>query len=412
MWDRLLERLARAVVRQGTLSVRLPSGRAFTVGQGAPRVAVALSDPALPRHLCLSPHMALGDGYMDGTLTIAGDDLHGLLHLLIGNTQGDLPLWQAPVQAVRAALRGAAQWAPQGRAQRNVAHHYDLSGTLYDLFLDADRQYSCAYFPRPGLTLDAAQAAKTAHVAAKLCLRPGMRVLDIGCGWGGLALALARDHGVQVLGVTLSAEQVRVARARATGLANRVEFRLTDYRAVTGTFDRIVSVGMFEHVGLPQYPAYFRTIRDRLAPDGIALVHTIGRAARPAPTSPWIARHIFPGGYVPTLSEMMRGVEGSGLFQTDVEVWRLHYAMTLRHWFDRFAAREAEARALYGERFCRMWRFYLAASEQTFRHGRQVVFQVQLARRQDAVPLTRDYMQPHRDRDDRECCDVRAQHLA
>ena len=265
---------------------------------------------------------------------------------------------------------------------------------MYELFLDVDRQYSCAYFARPDMTLEEAQAAKKAHIAAKLCLKPGMRVLDIGCGWGGLALSLARDHGARVLGVTLSQEQHRVAteRAQAAGLADRVTFRLMDYRDVTERFDRVVSVGMFEHVGVPHYRAYFEAVQARLGPQGVALIHTIGRSAPPGTTNPWIARYIFPGGYIPALSEMMAAVERTDLWPTDVEVWRLHYAETLRHWHDRFMANRDRAEALYDARFCRMWRFYLVASEMGFRVGRQCVFQLQLARDRAAVPLTRAYL--------------------
>ncbi len=246
------------------------------------------------------------------------------------------------------------------------------------------------------MTLDQAQAAKKAHIAAKLRLEPGMRVLDIGCGWGGMGLTLARDYGAHVVGVTLSEEQYRIAtaRARAEGLEGQVEFRLTDYRHVSETFDRIVSVGMFEHVGVPHYREYFRNVHDRLAPDGVALIHTIGRTTPPSTTSPWIEKYIFPGGYVPALSEMVAGLEKERLYYTDVEIWRLHYAETLRHWYDRFMAHEDKARALYDARFCRMWRYYLVAAEMTFRYGRQAVFQVQLAHDQTAVPLTRDYLYP------------------
>jgi cyclopropane-fatty-acyl-phospholipid synthase len=244
------------------------------------------------------------------------------------------------------------------------------------------------------MTLEQAQAAKKAHIANKLRLEPGMTVLDIGCGWGGMALTLARDHGARVTGVTLSEEQLRVATARAAeaGLADRVTFRLQDYREVGGRFDRIVSVGMFEHVGVPHYRAYFDTVARLLAPEGVALIHTIGRASPPGATSPWIQKYIFPGGYVPALSEVMPPVERSGLWPTDVEVWRLHYAETLRCWQERFDANRDAVRALYDERFVRMWRFYLVASEMTFRAGRQCVFQVQLAHRQTAVPLTRAYL--------------------
>ena len=291
-------------------------------------------------------------------------------------------------------MRRLAQHNPIGRAQQNVAHHYDLSGALYDLFLDEDRQYSCAYFPRPGMTLDEAQAAKKAHIAKKLLLKPGMRVLDIGCGWGGMALTLAGEHGARVVGVTLSKEQhaVAVKRAEAAGLSDRVDFRLTDYRTLSESFDRIVSVGMFEHVGAPHFLEYFRTVERLLDPDGVALIHTIGRETPPGVTSPFIRKYIFPGGYVPALSEIATAVEKTRLWTTDIEVWRLHYATTLRHWYDRFMARQDEARALYDDRFCRMWRYYLLASEMTFRHDFQVVYQIQIARRQDAVPLSRDYM--------------------
>jgi cyclopropane-fatty-acyl-phospholipid synthase len=275
-----------------------------------------------------------------------------------------------------------------------VQHHYDLSGELYDLFLDTDRQYSCAYFADPSMTLEQAQAAKKHHIAGKLLLRPGMRVLDIGCGWGGMALTLAQDYGVDVVGVTLSTEQHKVAteRAKAAGLSEQVSFRLMDYRDVEGQFDRIVSVGMFEHVGAPHYRAYFKSVQELLAPDGVALIHTIGRSQPPGTTSPWITKYIFPGGYAPALSETAAAYEASGLVAADIEVWRLHYAETLRHWYMRFMDNIDKARALYDERFCRMWRYYLVASELTFRLSNQVVFQMQLTPKQDAVPLTRDYL--------------------
>jgi cyclopropane-fatty-acyl-phospholipid synthase len=353
-----------------------------------------IHDAALIPRLVRAPELTLGEGYTEGTITIEGDDLHGLLGLLLRNTDGSVPPWLATLYGVRRARRRVEQWNPAPRARANVAHHYDLSGKLYDLFLDADRQYSCAYFRDPGMTLEQAQAAKKAHIANKLRLEPGMTVLDIGCGWGGMALTLARDHGARVTGVTLSEEQLRVATARAAeaGLADRVTFRLQDYREVGGRFDRIVSVGMFEHVGVPHYRAYFDTVARLLAPEGVALIHTIGRASPPGATSPWIQKYIFPGGYVPALSEVMPPVERSGLWPTDVEVWRLHYAETLRCWQERFDANRDAVRALYDERFVRMWRFYLVASEMTFRAGRQCVFQVQLAHRQTAVPLTRAYL--------------------
>jgi len=402
MWDRILDRMLRDFVRSGSLTVTLADGTRRSYGAASgPAVAVTFHDPDLPRRLVLHPDLALGEGYMDARLTIAGDDLEGLMALVARNAaRGDKVWWRALQARLQAARRRFDQWNPAHRARANVAHHYDLSSGLYDLFLDADRHYSCAYFADPGMDLEAAQQAKVRHIAAKLLLEPGQEVLEIGCGWGGLALALARDHGARVLGVTLSKEQHSYATRRAAdaGLADRVRFKLMDYRNVTERFDRIVSVGMFEHVGTPHYRAYFRTVRDRLTDDGVALIHSIARVSPPGHTSPWIRKYIFPGGYCPSISEMSAAVEHEDLYPTDVEIWRLHYAETLRHWHDRFTTRLPEAEALYDARFCRMWRYYLKASETTFRHNRQCVVQMQLARRQDAVPLTRDYLYPaHRD---------------
>ncbi len=388
--------MLKAMLRQGALGIVMPDGTHFRYGDdsGAP-VTVRVHDTATVRHLVLNPELALGEGYMNGTLTINGDDVQGLLGLIVRNIHGAPRVWwHKPFLTLRRALRRFAQNNVAPRARRNVAHHYDLSGRLYDLFLDADQQYSCAYFRDPSDTLKQAQAQKKDHIARKLMIQPGMRVLDIGCGWGGMALTLARDHGAHVLGITLSKEQHARATMRATreGLSDQVEFRLCDYRDVEGTFDRIVSIGMFEHVGLPHHKTFFDTIRDRLAPDGIALVHTIGWMDRPNATNPWIEKYIFPGGYIPTLSETAVAVENSQLWTADIECWRLHYAYTLRHWFDRFTDNQHEVRALYDDRFVRMWRFYLAACEQTFRHGPQAVLQFQLSRKIDAVPLTRDYL--------------------
>jgi cyclopropane-fatty-acyl-phospholipid synthase len=287
------------------------------------------------------------------------------------------------------------QYNPAARAQKNVAHHYDLNGRLYSLFLDRDRQYSCAYFPRGDETLEAAQLAKKRHIAAKLCLdRPDLRVLDIGCGWGGLALTLARDHGARVTGITLSREQLTEARARALaeGLEDRVSFELMDYRSVSQQFDRIVSVGMFEHVGVGYYKTFLDTVARALTPNGVALLHSIGRMEGPGATNAWIDKYIFPGGYSPALSEVLPAVERSRLVATDIEILRLHYAQTLRHWRWRFAANRDTIASIYDERFCRMFEFYLSSSELAFRRGGNMVFQIQLAARQDAVPLTRDYL--------------------
>jgi len=396
VWETVLVTQLRHLIRSGRLDLHLPSGSHVRIGDMAARpVVVRIADATLPRRLSLNPDLALGEGYADGGLTVDDDDLHGLLALAMQNmTQGHATPGQRLANRLRRLLRRAFQANGAPRSRHNVAHHYDLSGALYDLFLDADRQYSCAYFREPDQSLEAAQADKKAHIAAKLCIRPGMRVLDIGCGWGGMAITLARDHGARVTGITLSEEQHRIAteRVRAADLSDRVDIRIADYRSLSATYDRIVSVGMFEHVGAPNFATYFRVLSDRLADDGVALVHTIGRCAPPGGTNPWVRKYIFPGGYIPALSEISAAVERVGLWTTDVEVWRLHYARTLRHWHDRFMARSAEAAALYDERFVRLWRFYLAASEQTFRHGQQAVFQIQLAHRRDAVPLTRDYL--------------------
>ncbi|WP_135501163.1 SAM-dependent methyltransferase [Roseovarius aestuariivivens] len=399
MWTKVLDAFLTHLFRQGTLTLTFPDGTTKTYGDGkGPSAAMTLHDPALPRKILLSPDLAVGEAYVDQRLTIENDDLHGFLGLAIHNIgrQGQ-PWFRRPLVLLRHLGRTLQQFNPAHRSKENVAHHYDLSGELYDLFLDADRQYSCAYFTRPDMTLEEAQEAKKHHIAGKLLIEPGMRVLDIGCGWGGMALTLARDYGAEVLGVTLSEEQHAVACARAdkAGLSDRARFELMDYRDVTGTFDRVVSVGMFEHVGVPHYREYFRTVRERLKDEGIALIHTIGRCDVPATTSPWIAKYIFPGGYVPSMSEALRAIEDQDIFTTDIEVWRLHYADTLRHWYNRFMGNIDIARTLYDDRFCRMWRYYLVACEQTFRFNKQVVFQFQLAPKQTSVPLTRDYLYRH-----------------
>ena len=396
MWAQFLSVFLKNLIKQGALIVVYPDGRSARYGDAtSPPVTVRLHARSLARKLLINPDLTLGEAYADGILTIDDDNLYGLIDLLLAN------LARVPnaghyqwLTGFRRLYRGLAQFNPIERSRRNVAHHYDLSGALYDLFLDADRQYSCAYFREADDNLETAQRNKKALIAAKLLLEPGQRVLDIGCGWGGLGLHLARDHGARVTGVTLSQEQHKVAeeRAQAEGLNGRAQFRLQDYREVDGAFDRIVSVGMFEHVGVPHYKEFFATLSDRLAEDGVALLHTIGRAGGPGVTNPWIAKYIFPGGYSPALSEVLAAVERSGLYVTDIEVWRLHYAETLKAWRKRFEANLDRVRAIYDERFCRMWRFYLVSSELAFRLNGHVVFQIQLAKKQDAVPLTRDYL--------------------
>lgn len=396
MWGLFLSVFLSRLITQGALVTIFPDGSSMRYGEGkSSPVTVRFHTRSLLRKLLVNPDLALGEAYMNGTLTVDEDDLYSLVELLVVNLGHQPDVWHYRWLArLRRLYRRLAQFNPAKRARRNVAHHYDLSGELYDLFLDADHQYSCAYFRRPEDSLDAAQENKKALIAAKLLLEPGQRVLDIGCGWGGLGLHLALEHGAWVTGVTLSQEQHRVAeeRAKSAGLANQLRFRLQDYREVDGVFDRIVSVGMFEHVGAPHYREFFATLRTHLADNGVALLHTIGRADGPGATNPWMAKYIFPGGYSPALSEILTVVERSGLYVTDIEVWRLHYAETLKAWRDRFEANLDRVREIYDERFCRMWRFYLIVSELAFRHNGHVVFQIQLAKKQDAVPLTRKYL--------------------
>ncbi len=403
-WDSLLDRMLRHLIRRGTLELVYSDEtlRRYGDGTGEP-VRVTIENPDVTRRIVLRPDLGVGEGYMNGDYTIANDDLRGFLALAIRNQTGSgMPWFEKPREASRFFGRRFAQFNPVNKARTNVAHHYDLSGELYDLFLDEDRQYSCAYFERPDMTLEEAQEAKKRHIARKLLIEPGMTVLDIGCGWGGMALTLARDFGANVVGVTLSTEQHALARKRVkeAGLEDKIDIRLTDYRDVTDKFDRIVSVGMFEHVGVPHYREYFSKVRELLKPGGVSLIHFIGRSGPGGATADFITKYIFPGGYCPAMSEASNAVEHEGLITTDLEVWRLHYAETLRHWCDRFEANIEKACELYDERFCRMWRFYLVASEMAFRHGGQVVFQYQLAHEVGDAPLTRDYL--YRDEDEQE----------
>lgn len=384
----------RHFVTMGRLVVRGPDGLARTYGDGTgPEISIRLGK-GWPLKLMLNPDLALGEAYMEGGLTFERGDLFGLLDLVGKNVllhrRGPGPI----MRALTHAMSLLSQLNDRRASRRNVAHHYDLSTDLYRRFLDEDMQYSCAYFQRPDMTLEQAQKAKKIHIAEKLRIRPGMKVLDIGCGWGGLGLELAGAYGAQVHGVTLSKEQLAVAQARAqaAGLADRAHFSLTDYRDVEGPFDRIVSVGMLEHVGAPNFHAYFDTVRGLLAEDGVALIHTIGRRLPPGVTQPWIAKYIFPGGYVPSLSEVSAAIETADLWLTDVEVQRLHYAETLRCWRERFMAQRVEIAQIYDERFCRMWEFYLAISEIGFRYTGLIILQLQLAKTVDALPITRDYM--------------------
>jgi cyclopropane-fatty-acyl-phospholipid synthase len=391
MW---IDAYLRKAVREGALEVELPGGRRVTAGDGSgPQIAVALRGRLWAARIAAFPETALGEAYMAGALRFEHGDIYDLLALAGRNLPYRRPAhppsafarWRHDLISTRNARRAAG---------RNARHHYDVPLEVYRRFLDEELQYSCAYFAQPGLSLEAAQIAKQRHIAAKLLLSADQRVLDIGCGWGGLARRLALEADVRVDAITLSPAQLGEARRRAEtmGLAGRVRYSPTDYRDVAGRYDRIVSVGMFEHVGRPNYRAYFEQVRRLLADDGVAVIHSIGRFDGPGVTQPWLARHIFPGGYIPALSETLAAVERAGLIVADIEILRLHYAQTLSAWRQRFAAARAEIRDIAGERFCRMWEFYLAASEVGFRYAGHMVFQLQLARRLDAVPLTRDYI--------------------
>jgi cyclopropane-fatty-acyl-phospholipid synthase len=392
----MLGMLLEKIIEDGTLTVVWPNGKTGVYGHGAPRAAVRFTGRLTPFLIALQPDLGFGEAYMDGRMIVEEGTIAEVMEILISNFETHaLPPGMRYGRLVRRWFRWAAQFNPAARARKNVAHHYDLSGELYDLFLDSDRQYSCAYFNEPKMTLEQAQAAKKRHIIAKLNFdRPGLSVLDIGSGWGGLGLQLAREAGADVLGITLSTEQLAMSNRRAAeaGLAERCRFEFRDYRDVEGPFDRIVSVGMFEHVGVNHYDEFFGKVRDLLAPDGVALLHTIGRTDGPGAANPWVTKYIFPGGYAPALSEIMASIERSKLYVADVEVLRLHYAETLKQWRIRFLRNWSKAAALYDERFCRMWEFYLAAFEVAFRCDNLVVFQIQLTKRLEVLPITRDYM--------------------
>jgi cyclopropane-fatty-acyl-phospholipid synthase len=390
----LFPALLKSIVRTGSLCLIDGAGRMHEYGDGTPpHCTVRLGARRLDYTLALNPELSIGEAYMDGLLTIEEGTLFDLLEIAARNYSNfERKVWFALLSR---AMRRLKQCNPISRARANVAHHYDLSDQLYDLFLDKDRQYSCAYFTSKDDSLEMAQESKKRRIAAKLLLdRPHLKILDIGSGWGGLGLYLAEETGADVTGVTLSVEQHKIAEARAAaaGLADRVRFHLCDYREEPGQYDRVVSVGMFEHVGKKNYDEFFAKLNEMLAIDGVALLHSIGYADAPAPINPFIRKYIFPGADLPTLSEVFAAVERAGLIVTDVEILRLHYAETLRHWRERFIANRQRIAALYDERFCRMWEFYLVLCEIGFRFRFNMVFQMQLTKRFDAVPLTRDYM--------------------
>ncbi|WP_377296676.1 class I SAM-dependent methyltransferase [Rhizobium sp. SGZ-381] len=392
-----LSHMMKSFIRKGRLTVIDAEGKSH-VFAGTPGIEVTmrLTDPKLYRSLVFNPELAAGEAYMDGTMRFEqGSTLRDFLQLFSVNrlSLGSYPL-QKVLRAIKMKFRKRQQSNRKGEAQENVAHHYDLGNDFYKLFLDKNMLYSCAYFRDPAETLEEAQRNKLRLLAAKLCLKPGMKVLDIGCGWGDLALYLATLENVEVTGVTLSKEQQALAskRAQEAGLSDRVRFELKDYRNVTEQFDRIVSVGMFEHVGVHHYDEFFKKLNALMPDDGLAVIHSIGHMSPPGMASPWLRKYIFPGAYSPALSEVFEVVEQNSLWVTDLEFLRLHYAETLRHWTERFEANRDQVIALYDERFARMWEFYLISAEMMFRTGSQLVFHMQLSRRRDAAPIVRDYV--------------------
>lgn len=394
---RILDFVLRKFIQTGSLKVTFCDGIVRTYRGPKPglEAGVHLRTKQAERAMIVNSGLAFGEEYMAGSIVPDGCTLETLLSVLMENIDGHGHVFEEIEDRLRYVTRAWKTLNSLKKSRSNVAHHYDLNGTLYDLFLDKDRQYSCAYFEREDMTLEEAQVAKKRHIASKLNLdRPGLEVLDIGCGWGGMALTLAKDYGAKVLGITLSREQLEVARKRAKdeGLEGQVRFELIDYRNLHQQFDRIVSVGMFEHVGPPQFEAFFQKVKACLKPDGVALIHSIGRMDGPGTTNPWIQKYIFPGGYSPALSETLAAIERSGLWMTDCEVLRLHYARTLAEWRKRFDANRDKVLALYDERFVRMFEFYLVGAELAFRVQGHMNFQLQLTRSIDAVPFTRDYM--------------------
>ena len=394
--ERLLRLALRHFIHAGNLRVTTAGGAVFTFGDGSgPLVAIRFTTRAAECGVLFDPELRFGEAYVNGTLVVEQGTIADVLSVVFAQRRdGKPPVWARLQWLIRYLYRRLRQFNPPKRSRRNVAHHYDLDGQLYALFLDADRQYSCAYFETPDQTLDDAQLAKKRHLAAKLLIEPQHRVLDIGCGWGGLALYLAEMCQARVTAITLSAEQHAYARGRASERPQTrdIEFRLQDYRDVPDHFDRIVSVGMFEHVGVGYYDAFFRKCAALLDDDGAMVLHSIGRSEGPNVTNPWIAKYIFPGGYIPALSEVLPAIERAGLLVTDIEILRLHYAETLKAWRQRFLAHQDDVERLYDKRFARMWEFYLAAAEMAFREQAMMVFQIQLTKRQGVVPMTRDYI--------------------
>lgn len=400
MW--LLDKILTRLVHKGQLTLIEPDGTRKTFGvpdPGYPDLGLRLHDNKVAGQILRDPRLGLAETYMDGRVTIEGGDIMDFISLIRANNRWESGrrIEEATVlkQLKEVAAGKVRQINRRNASRRNVAHHYDLSSKLYDLFLDTERQYSCAYWTGPDKTLEQAQLDKLRHIAAKLHLQPGMKVLDIGCGWGGMALFLHRHYGVDVTGITLSTEQLAMARERAEreGVSGHVRFELIDYRDMKGQFDRIVSVGMFEHVGTPNYREFFRMCHNLLTPEGVMLLHTIGRMGGPGATDAFTQKYIFPGGYIPALSEIVRASEPNRLIVTDVESLRLHYAWTLQAWYKRTQENREKIEALYDARFFRMWSFYLAGAAASFENGGLLVYQLQYARDRHALPFTRDYIQ-------------------
>jgi cyclopropane-fatty-acyl-phospholipid synthase len=392
----MIERLIDKLLQQGHLTLVTPDGKRSTYGPGGgPSLTVRVTDRKTLFDIARNPRLAAGEAYMDGRLIIEDGTILDLMRLLVGANR-----WEDKTPGRGALNKGKKTWKalfrrnPAKASRRNVAHHYDIGNDLYRLFLDKDLQYSCAYFTDPANSLEQAQSDKKAHIAAKLYLKPGQRVLDIGCGWGGTALCLNRIADVDVLGVTLSEEQLKVARQRAeeAGVSDRVTFELVDYRSVEGRFDRIVSIGMFEHVGAAHYDEFFAKCRSLLADDGVMLLHTIGKFGKASTPDPFTDKYLFPGYHLPSLSQMSAASEKARLIASDVETLRLHYAYTLSAWLERTEAAKDKIVAMYDERFFRMWQFYLAGGIVGFESGTMCNYQIQYIRDRNAVPITRDYM--------------------
>lgn len=395
--DSGLLKLLGKLVETGNLQVTVASGEQvrFGDGSGTP-ITLRTTDIEAEKAIVLDPGLKFGEMYMEGRVVVEEGNIFDVISLFKSNgLEKAATVSNTVTTLLHVAQQQVKSRLPVNHNKRNVAHHYDLDGRLFDLFLDQDWQYSCAYFDPPGIGLDEAQLAKKRHIAAKLLLQPGQNVLEVGSGWGGMAMYLAESSGVDVTGITLSEEQLKVSRERAVkrGLSDRVRFEMQDYRTMTGRqFDRVVSVGMFEHVGMAHYGDFFRKMAELMTPQGVMLLHYIGQASKPWATNPWIEKYIFPGGYMPSLSEVLPLIEKAGLMVKDIEALPMHYAHTLRAWRERFVARREEAIALYDETFFRMWEFYLAAAETAFIYDKLLIFQIQLSKEQDAVPFTRDYI--------------------